>query len=204
MFNNIEDIKKKSANLASIINILYYGLIIILLVVVGFLVYSAFMPLERFNAIPANGVWNIDFSVSENFSLNTGVTFKIMQPGPGASNPKTAFMIILGTSTIIKLIAYISGAKLIKGILVSCAFDDSPFNRKNVDSFRYLGYLILCFSALESLIQSFAASIIIQKIFYINISNISLTGILAGLLILVFSGIIKYGMFLQEDFDTTL
>ena len=204
MFNNIEEIKQKSAALTSIINILYYGLIIILLTALFFLVYSAFMPLERFSAVPANGVWEIGFSVSENFSLNAGVNFKIMQPGPGASNPKTAFIVIFATGVVIKLLAYILGAKLLKGILVSCALDDSPFNQDNVDSFRYLGYLVLCFSVLERLIQSFAASIFIQKIFYINISSISLTGILTGLLILLFSCIVKYGMFLQEDFDTTL
>jgi len=75
---------------------------------------------------------------------------------------------------------------------------------KNVKRLKKLAYTIIIYSVVVDLLSSLLCSIFVTKIYNLDLSNIHLSGVLIGWLIIIISDIFKYGVFLQKEFDTTL
>ncbi len=80
---------------------------------------------------------------------------------------------------------------------------ETPFQLKHVKSLRHFSCLILLYSTLGNTLLCVLNSIFVVDFFYIE-AKFSWLGILIGIMGYILSDILKYGLFLQYEYDTTL
>ncbi len=81
--------------------------------------------------------------------------------------------------------------------------NESPFQLKHIKSLRKFSYILILYSTLGNTVLC-----VLFSIFVIDFMNITFdfmwSGIFIGILGYIFSDITEYGLFLQEEYDTTL
>jgi hypothetical protein len=202
--DNIRSIKKRANNIQGVID--FFSIILIILVVAIFiaLVFVFVASPERFNAVKGSLNWNVTYKLTNDSSFFINIPFKIIQP-IGGSMFSAKYAALTGLFTIfINLSFVLYGINQVANILKSTANDITPFIMKNVKRLKKLAYTIIIYSVVVDLLSSLLCSIFVTKIYNLDLSNIHLSGILIGWLILIISDIFKYGVFLQKEFDTTL
>lgn len=202
--DNIRSIKKRANNIQGVID--FFSIILIILVVAIFiaLVFVFVASPERFNAVKGSSDWNVTYKLTNDSSFFINIPFKIIQP-TGSSMFSAKYAALTGLFTIfINLSFVLYGINQVANILKSTANDITPFIMKNVKRLKKLAYTIIIYSVVVDLLSSLLCSIFVTKIYNLDLSNIHLSGVLIGWLILIISDIFKYGVFLQKEFDTTL
>lgn len=202
--DNIRIIKKRASNIQGVIEFIFLiGVILSFALLIAFVVLFFASP-EKFNAVKESMDWNVTYKLTNSSSFFIKIPFTKIQPIDSSMfNAKYAaitslFSLLIDTS----LILY--GIKQVSNILKSTANDITPFIMDNVRSLKNLAYLIIIYSAAVDLLSRLLCSIFVTKIYTLNLSNIHISGVLIGGLILVMADIFKYGVFLQKEFDTTL
>ena len=201
--DNIRSIKKRANNIQGVID--FFSIILIILVVAIFiaLVFVFVASPERFNAVKGSLDWNVTYKLTNDSSFFINIPFKIIQPIGSMFSAKYAALTGLFT-IFINLSFVLYGINQVGNILKSTANDITPFIMKNVKRLKKLAYTIIIYSVVVDLLSSLLCSILVTKIYNLDLSNIHLSGVLIGWLILIISDIFKYGVFLQKEFDTTL
>lgn len=201
---NIAAIKKRANTVHDIIEIVFsIGIILVILGTIV-LVFSFFASPERFTAVKDNLGWSLHYKLTENSSFFIGVPFKILQSlESNMFSAKYAAMTCL-FSLLIRLSLILYGIKQVKNILKSMVKDITPFTMNNVKSLKNLGLSIMIYSVVLDMLTSILFSAFVTKIFLLNLTNLHLSGLFIGLLIFVIADIFQYGVFLQNEFDTTL
>jgi len=201
---NIRKIKKRASIIRKAINvILFLGVILSFaaLIVSAFLLFAS--P-DKFNAVKGNLDWSINYSLTNGSHFFINIPFTLMQPLN--SNMFSAKYAVITSFVIIflrtALILY--GINQVANILKSTANDITPFVLENVQRLKKLAYSIITYSVATDTLSNLLYSVFVTKISSINLSNIHLSGVLIGGLIFVIADIFKYGVFLQQEFDTTL
>jgi len=106
-------------------------------------------------------------------------------------------------SNILLFIITIIGLKKINNLTSDMLNNKTPFQAKHIHSLRRLSYVILLYSTLGNTLLSILTSIFVTDIFLVTVV-FSWTGVLIGALGYIFSDITEYGLFLQDEYDTTL
>ena len=202
--DNIRIIKKRASTIQKLIKvILIIGVIFSFAILISCVVLF-FASSERFNAVKGNLDWSMNYKLTNGSSFFINIPFKIMQP-------LNASMFIAKNAAITSLFALLIntslmlyGLKQIANILNSTANDITPFIMDNVKSLKKLAYTIILYSAAVDLLSSLLFTLFVTNIVSLNLATIHLSGVLVGGLILVIADIFKYGVFLQQEFDTTL
>lgn len=202
--DNIRIIKKRASTIQKLIKvILIIGVIFSFAILISCVVLF-FASSERFNAVKGNLDWSMNYKLTNGSSFFINIPFKIMQP-------LNASMFIAKNAAITSLFALLIntslmlyGLKQIANILNSTANDITPFIMDNVKSLKKLAYTIILSSAAVDLLSSLLFTLFVTNIVSLNLATIHLSGVLVGGLILVIADIFKYGVFLQQEFDTTL
>jgi len=201
---NIRIIKKRASIIRKAINvILFLGVILSFaaLIVSAFLLFAS--P-DKFNAVKGNLDWSINYSLTNGSHFFINIPFTLIQPLN--SNMFSAKYAVITSFVIIflrtALILY--GINQVANILKSTANDITPFVLENVQRLKKLAYSIITYSVATDTLSNLLYSVFVTKISSINLSNIHLSGVLIGGLIFVIADIFKYGVFLQQEFDTTL
>ena len=202
--DNIRIIKKRASAIQKVLKvILVIGVILFFAVLIGFVVLLFASP-ERFNAVKGNLDWNITYNLANGSSFFINIPFKIIQP-LDSSRFSAKYAALIGLfSLLITLFFVLYGINQVADILKSTANDITPFIMENVQRLKKLAYSIITYSVAADILSNLLYSVFVTKVFSINLSNIHLSGVLIGGLIFVIADIFKYGVFLQQEFDTTL
>jgi len=201
---NIINIKKRARTIHKVIKVIFYIEVMIFfvaLIAAGFLFFAA--P-ERFSAVKGNLNWHMSYNLTNGSSFFIDIPFKIMQPLDSSMFSAKYAVLASLTSLLIKGCLILYGINQVAIILNSTVNDINPFIMDNVKSLKKLAYSIIIYSVAADILSSIIFSVFVTKIFLLDLSNIHLSGVLTGGLILVIADIFKYGVFLQGEFDTTL
>jgi len=80
----------------------------------------------------------------------------------------------------------------------------TPFTMCSVKNIRIIGLCVLIYYLFIDMFCNIIFSALITKVHFYSYSNIHIEGLFLGLIIFVIAEIFKQGIYLQEEFDTTL
>ena len=201
---NIIDIKKRARTIHNFTSvILLIGVIIFIGVLIA-VVFSIIASPERFTAVKGNLNWRVSYSLSNSSSFFIDIPFKIMQSIDTPTFSAKYAIISSLLSILIKVSITLFGLYQVVNILKSTLNDLTPFIMDNVKRLKKLAYSIIVYSVVADILSSILFSTLVTRVYMLNLSNIHLSGVLVGGLILVIADIFKYGVYLQNEFDTTL
>ena len=202
--DNLESLQKRASAIHIVMEIIYViGVIISVVAMIGF-IYFCFASQERFNAVKGNMNWSITYKLTTSSSFFINIPFKVLQPlENGIISAKNAFLTGV-FSLLIKVSLTIYGIKQAAEFLNSIANDKAPYVILNVKRVKKIAYVTILYSVAVDTLSSLLYSIFVTGIFTLDLSNIHLSGVLIGGFILVIADLIKYGVFLQEEFDAKL
>ncbi len=167
------------------------------------------LPLAIYLSVSKN--WSIGVSVPGNFRLGymDGVIRYNLALAAGAVNPEQASAIIVRVLFSIVVFAAVYGAIsfFLSGVLKAIE-NGEPFQSNNARRIFSIGMVFLVGSFFVGTAQASTADAIIHamgltEVLTVNYSANSIM-IAAGLLMLILSGIFRYGSYLQEEYDATL
>jgi hypothetical protein len=75
---------------------------------------------------------------------------------------------------------------------------------KNAKSLKRLAYATIVYSAAGELLKAVLNAVFVTQVFSFDLTSIHLSGIVVGVLIFIVADVFQYGIFLQNEFDTTL
>lgn len=203
--DNILVIKKRAGIIHKLIKAIFVTGLLVLFATLLLIAYLAFFTSpERFSATRDNSNWSLAYNLVNGSSFFVHIPFKLIQPLDSNMFIAKNAVITSLFSILFKGSLILYGINQILSILKSTAIDKTPFIISNVGSLKKLAFSIILYSALADILSSLIFSAFVTRIFYLDFSNIHLSGILIGGLILVIADIFKYGVFLQNEFDTTL
>lgn len=186
-----------------IMDILYYGAIILLFISIIAGLYFSFLPPDYFTAEKDLNSWDLRVNF-RNHSFFIGAPFSVLPSASSSSfSAKSAFLTILIANIYIGFSVYILGIKLVRDTLLT-TLEGEPFAFKNIHRLKLLGWVIIFYSLFHKLVINILSIILITNFFSLDLVNISVKGIVIGTLVLCLAKIFEYGAFLQEEHDTTL
>ncbi|WP_307398535.1 DUF2975 domain-containing protein [Paenibacillus anaericanus] len=187
-----------------LLQILFFGGILLFMLIMGWDIWTSFKPQELFTAEKGIAHWSFSVALSDTASRSILIPFTLFQPiNPESFNAKSAFLVTEFTQIILTFLTYIYCIMQIRNIIGSIMKGNSPFIQENVDRLKRLGVAVILYSLFAKLILNVLCWLLVNHIFAIDLSGISITGIIIGMLILVVSEVFKYGGYLQEEHDTT-
>lgn len=167
------------------------------------------LPLAIYLSV--NKHWCIGIGVPGNFRLgyiDGGIRYNLAFAA-GAVTPEHANAILVQILFSIVVFAAVYGAIsfFLSGVLKAIE-NGEPFQKNNARRIFSIGLIFLGGSLFVGTAQASAANVIIHAMrlteaLTVNYSANSIM-IVAGLLMLILSGIFRYGFYLQEEYDATL
>jgi len=118
-------------------------------------------------------------------------------------NIPAAIVIAFLMSNLLPFILVIIGLKKMTDLTTDMLNKESPFQLKHVKSVRKLSYLILLYSTLGNTLLCILISLFVTDYFSVTF-DFAWSGILIGIMGYIFSDITEHGIFLQDEYDTTL
>lgn len=178
----------------------------VLLIVAGLIavVFLFFASPDKFNAVKGNMDWSINYSLVNGSEFFTIIPFKIIQPYNSSMFSAKYALITYSISHLLSLSLSLYGIIQILNILKFTAKDITPFIRDNAKSLKKLAYTIITYSVVADILANILCSAFVINIVTVDLSNIHLTGVLVGGLIFIIADIFQYGVYLQNEYDTTL
>lgn len=201
---NIEKIKLRASIIRSILIVIF---IIGVIIVFAGLLASMFLFLtspEKFSAVKGNMNWAMRYAVTDTSYVSIYVPYKILQPLDSTLfSAKNGFITYL-ISTLFSLSLILYVFKQILNILKSIEQDVTPFIMNNAKNLKKVAFITITYSVVIDFLASILCWIFVTKIFSLELTNIHLSGVLVGGLIFIIAEIFQYGVYLQNEYDTTL
>lgn len=97
----------------------------------------------------------------------------------------------------------IFGLRKLLNLTTAMLKKETPFQLKYIKSLRQFSYVIILYSTLSNTVLCLLNSLFVVDFFYFTFDFIW-TGVLFGIVGYIFSDITEYGLFLQDEYDTTL
>jgi len=189
----------------AILQVLFWGGILIYAVLMAVDIWYIFKPADQFSAEKGIAHWAFSVTLSSTTSRSVLVPFVQFQPiNPATFSPKVAYLVSNFTVISLAFATYLYSIRQIRHIIKSLKLGISPFRYENVTYLKRLGIAIILYSLFAKLIVNVLYILIVGIPFAINLSGISLQGILIGVLVLMIAEVFKHGVYLQEEHDTTL
>ncbi|GIP36542.1 DUF2975 domain-containing protein [Paenibacillus sp. J2TS4] len=184
---------------------LLWGVILVFILLVASDVWISLKPQEQFTAEKGIAHWSFSVALSETTSRSILIPFQLFQPiSPDKFSAKSAFLVTELSSTFLTFITYIYSILQIRNIIGSMVKGNRPFDKANIVRLKRLGIAVILYSLLAKLIINVLCWVFVNHIFAINLSGISLKGVIIGLLVLIVSDVFKHGVYLQEEHDMTI
>lgn len=168
------------------------------------IIFFLFASPDKFTAIKGNMNWSINYAVNNNSEFFIVIPFKIIQPLDSSMFSAKHALITYLFSFLISFALILYGIKQVANILKSTIKDATPFNIDNAKSLKRLAYSIIIYSAATGILATFLCAVFVTGIYAFDLTSIHLSGVIIGGIILLIADIFRYGVFLQNEFDTTL
>jgi hypothetical protein len=201
---DVNRIKKRARIIHKVIKVIF--ILGVMLFFAGFIasVFFFFASPEKFNAVKGNLDWSINYTLANGSHFFIIIPYKIIQPLDSSMFSAKYAVITYFFSFLISIFIILYGIKQVANILKSTAKDITPFIMDNAKSLNKLAYSIIIYSVASDILANLLCSVFVTKILSLDLTNIHLSGVLVGVLIYIIADIFKYGVFLQNEFDTTL
>lgn len=200
---------KNIKNLHSVIKFFYYTSIVF----TGISIFSIFViPFVPDSAIDfeqgiRQWVYSVDFPLgigSASIFVKGSIPTIILQFLPiDYINIQATIICDVFVSSILAFMLIVIGLKKMLLLITDILNEESPFQLKYVKSLRKLSYMILLYSTLGNTLLCILLSAFATHSVLITI-DFDWIGVLIGMMGYIFSDITEYGLFLQEEYDTTL
>jgi len=118
-------------------------------------------------------------------------------------NIRAAIVVDFLISHIVPFIIIIIGLRETGNLTTDMLNNKTPFQAKHIHSLRKISYIVLLYSTLGNTLICILISIFAADYFSVTVV-FSWIGVLIGVLGYIFSDITEYGLFLQDEYDTTL
>ncbi|MEL1135104.1 DUF2975 domain-containing protein [Desulfitobacterium sp. THU1] len=168
------------------------------------LLFLIFASPERFAAVKGTIDWSLTFAVNESSNFYMSVPFKIIQPLDSSMFSAKYALIAYLFSFLLSFGLILYGIRQVENIATSImSNDETPFDMNNAKSLKRLAYSIIIYTLASDMLATLLCALV-TKIFAFNVSFDFLPGVIIGLIVLLIADIFRYGVFLQNEFDTTL
>ncbi len=182
--------------------------VLLLLFVLVEIVIISINPAESFtvnynqNSIP--GQWYFEFRLNSGQGAGMPLSSQIVQRlREVEENPKIAMMLVLIFRTLPKTIFQLIGFVLINKILKDLFDVSKAFTIKQVKYIKYISVMVLLYFLGFDIMLSGVFNIY-TKTHLVQLGNIHVTGLLYAGLVYLLAEVFNYGVYLQQEFDTTL
>ncbi|KJR44914.1 hypothetical protein UF75_4707 [Desulfosporosinus sp. I2] len=202
--DSIISLKKRARTIKNILALIFIIGIILLFaaLIVSFILFSA--PEQGFTAEKGNLDWFIKYNLSNGTAFGVYIPFRIIQSlNIEMFSAKSAFLTYLVSSAILNIVI-LYGLKQVINILNTISRNTTPFDINNVRRLKKIALSIIVYSVVVDPIRNLLGWAFVSKIFDFDYSNIHLSGILIAVVIFIIADVFKYGIFLQDEVDTTL
>ena len=201
---DIGKIKSRASIIHKIIELIFFLGVMIFFAGLAASILFIFSSPDKFNAVKGNLNWSINYILDNGSTFFIVIPFKIIQPLDSSMFSAKYAIITYLLSSLFGLSLILYGIRQIVNILKSTAKDITPFIMDNAKNLKKLAYSIIFYSLASDILSNILCSVFVTKIFFIDLSNIHLSRVLVGLLILIIAEIFQYGVYLQNEYDTTL
>ncbi|MEL1136645.1 DUF2975 domain-containing protein [Desulfitobacterium sp. THU1] len=202
--DSVINMQKRARIIKSILLLIFVIGIILLFAALIVALFLFFAPEQGFTAEKGNMDWFIAYNSSNGAAFGIFVPFSIIQPlNISRFDPKSAFLTYLVSSAILNIV-FLYGLKQVMNILNSIIKKTTPFNIDTVNSLKKIALSIIIYSVALDPIKNLLGSAFVTKIFTFDFSNIHISGVLVAVIVYIIADIFKYGMYLQDEVDTTL
>lgn len=203
--DRLNELRSNSKKMILIFKILKWGAILLSLSSIFLLIWATFLPQQDFYAEKGVAHWSLSVSLFEGSAFSAIIPFSILQPlSLDMFQAKTAFITYFLFRILISFPAFLYGVIQMEKIMLSILNIHTPFSTEIARRLRKISYVIITYALIGNLVINITIAIFVTHIFHINPLNISISGVIVGILILIISHIFFYGTYLQEEFDTTL
>jgi len=201
--NTIEHIQNRSTTMLKVLNVINWGAIIIFLLLIVNIIRAGFFPAESFHVEQGVANWSMRTDKS---NITFLIPFSILQPlSSEMFEAKSAYITYSLFNTLTFMFVLLYGIKQVKDILYSIINSYTPFTIANTTRLRNLAFGIIGYGLFGKLIVNLSVALFVTQIVSITIFEIfNIFSIISGILLLIISHIFKYGVYLQEESDTTL
>lgn len=118
-------------------------------------------------------------------------------------NVQAAIMIDSIVSLFCLIVLVNFGLKKLTHLTQDVLNNESPFQLKHIKSFRKFAFIVMLYSTLGKTVLCILFSIFVTGFMSVTF-DFMWSGVFFGILGYVFSDIAEYGLFLQDEYDTTL
>jgi hypothetical protein len=165
------------------------------------------LPLAIYLSI--RGGISLNYGIPENFCLTDGVIRYNLALAAGTVTPSqmTAIVKQILFSIVVYYAVFGSILFFLSGVLKTVE-DGAPFEGKNARRISSIGFIFMVGSLFVGTAQASTANTLIHALRLTDMMSVNYSAntimIFSGLLMLILSGIFRYGSYLQEEYDATL
>lgn len=168
-----------------------------------------FLPLATYLTMRGGG--SLTYALPSGFRLGyiDGVISYNLALAAGVITPARMKVILIQLFFSMAVCSAVFGAALfyLSGVL-GMVEKGLPFDRSNARRIASIGFIFLLGSVMVGVAQASVANIIVHSLDLTDLVSVNYsantTMLSAGLLLLILSGVFRYGSYLQEEYDATL
>ncbi|ADU32090.1 DUF2975 domain-containing protein [Evansella cellulosilytica] len=201
----LKQIRGKSRKMLLVINVIKWGGVVLFIAAMGLLIWASFSPAEAFVAEKGVAHWSVSASIFGQGMFRAIIPFSILQPLTiDMFQVKAAFITFFLFRTLTFFPLFLYGVVQLQKIFYSIRETNTPFSAEIASRLRNISYVIILYALIADLFINIAITTFVTNILYIDLLNVSISGLTVGVLVLIISHIFRYGSYLQDEFDTTL
>lgn len=196
-------------NLHSLLEFCYYGTIILFIIGLVVTFATPLLPDEAITFEKGVNEWfysvNLPLGIgSAAFTIQRSIPKNLLQFIPIDMLNVTTAIIIDSIINIMLMILLVNiGFKKLLNLTNDILKGNSPFQLKYIKSFRIFSFLIILYSTLGNTLLCLLFSLFVTGFLSITF-DFTWSGVFIGIIGYIFSDITEYGLFLQDEFDSTL
>ncbi|GAF66137.1 hypothetical protein BTS2_3037 [Bacillus sp. TS-2] len=195
------------SRIVTLLNVCKVLIAITILFFITILVWGLFLPEVAFTATKGVAHWELNIGMLGSFSFSLLVPFSLLpttMPYPYMFEVKTAFITYLLSNQLVytPLLFYV--LHLVTTFINHMMDSESPFHFEAVAQLKRIAFVVIAYSIFGLFMVNLAINIFVTHSLNISLMNFHYVGLLIGLFLLAVYHLFRYGVYLQEDVDTTL
>lgn len=200
---------KNIKNLHSLLKFCYYATIILVIISLIVTFATPLLPDEAITFKKGVREWfySVDLPIgigSASFFIQRSIPHTILQFIPIEMINVTAAIIIDSIINLILLLLLINtGLKKLMNLTNDILNGKTPFQLRHIRSLRIFSFIIVLYSTLGNTLLCILFSIFVTGFISITL-DFMWSGVFIGIIGFIFSDITEYGLFLQDEYDSTL
>lgn len=196
---------KQSNHLIRILNIAIGIFVLFFIIHIIIIIKASFLPTDAFTVKRGIADWSVSMPIKESMSYSVLIPTPLFSvSGVKGFNAKAAFFSEVFIYSIIFIPILMYGFDQVKKILYSTIQRNTPFTFENAKRIKRVAYAVIAYALFGKLLQSIFLWLFATKIFSFTLTEISVSGIGIGGLLVILAQMFSYGVHIQHEYDTTV